>query len=369
LSGLELAGHDFVPTLPPRASEGAEGNATLPPVSRKAAERVRADGILRRELARPPLTQPRLSAGPAGGCLQGPVENLREPSDDTVRSAAAEGVHTPALALPHLERIQTSFGRHPISHVKAHVGSEAAQASRAMNARAFASGDHVVFGGTPDLRTAAHEAAHVLQQQAGVQLAGRIGREGDAYERHADAVANAVVAGRTAEGLLEPFAVPVAAPYSPGGALPAIQRDYSVDSDVLQNTRITYITQGGSGNQGVLNHVAQQGLINDYRSLHDAIISRWHETNDFVAGGAGIEIRTQAYRYFVALEMVGQISNFRVYHADVGDNYKNENLKKTQKRFDDKKDDDGNDKGGKKKLSDKDIASMSAEQLAEHFDF
>ena len=139
-----------------------------------------------------PVIQTKLSFG-----------TTREPSEEVIRSAAVEGVHTPAVTLPFLDRIQTSFGRHSIDHAKAHVGPEAAKASRAMNALAFASGDHVVFGVSPDLRTTAHEAAHVVQQQAGVQLAGGIGREGDAYERHADAVADAVVAGRSAGGLLD----------------------------------------------------------------------------------------------------------------------------------------------------------------------
>jgi hypothetical protein len=119
-----------------------------------------------------------------------------------IHSAAARGVSTPATPLPYLDRIQASFGRHPIGHIKAHMGSEASRASRDMNALAFASGGHVVFSGTPDIRTAAHEAAHVVQQQAGVHLAGGVGREGDSYERHANAVADAVVAGRSAEGLL-----------------------------------------------------------------------------------------------------------------------------------------------------------------------
>lgn len=135
---------------------------------------------------------------------------LHEPSDEAIRSAAAEGVRTPSTTLPHLDRIQASFGRHSIAHVQAHVGPEAARASRAMNALAYASGNHVVFGATPDLRTAAHEAAHIVQQQAGVQLSGGIGRAGDPYERHADTVADAVVAGRSAGELLEPFAASAA---------------------------------------------------------------------------------------------------------------------------------------------------------------
>jgi hypothetical protein len=60
--------------------------------------------------------------------------------------------------------------------------------------------------GAPDLHTAAHEAAHVVQQQAGVQLKGGVGAVGDSYELHADAVADAVVQGKSAEGLLDQMA-------------------------------------------------------------------------------------------------------------------------------------------------------------------
>jgi hypothetical protein len=72
-------------------------------------------------------------------------------------------------------------------------------------------GNDVAFGEAPDLHTAAHEAAHVVQQRGGVQLKGGVGKDGDHYEQHADAVADAVVAGRSAEGLLTQVASPAAA--------------------------------------------------------------------------------------------------------------------------------------------------------------
>jgi hypothetical protein len=75
-----------------------------------------------------------------------------------------------------------------------------------MGAQGYATGSHVAFRGSPDLHTAAHEAAHTVQQRGGVQLAGGVGRAGDRYEQHADAVADAVVAGRSAEGLLDQMA-------------------------------------------------------------------------------------------------------------------------------------------------------------------
>ena len=71
-----------------------------------------------------------------------------------------------------------------------------------MGAEAYATGDQIAFRSQPDLHTAAHEAAHVIQQRAGVQLDGGVGQAGDAYERHADQVADAVVGGRSAESLL-----------------------------------------------------------------------------------------------------------------------------------------------------------------------
>jgi Domain of unknown function (DUF4157) len=52
-----------------------------------------------------------------------------------------------------------------------------------MGATAYATGDRIAFAGAPDLHTTAHEAAHVVQQRAGVSLPGGVGQAGDAYER------------------------------------------------------------------------------------------------------------------------------------------------------------------------------------------
>src|SRR5207302_373213 len=91
---------------------------------------------------------------------------------------------------------------HDVSDVRAHVAGPAAHASHAMGAAAYAVGDRVAFGATPDLRTAAHEAAHVVQQRAGVDVAAH----GNRHEQHADAVADRVAQGGSAEALLDAFA-------------------------------------------------------------------------------------------------------------------------------------------------------------------
>jgi hypothetical protein len=125
---------------------------------------------------------------------------------DAVHAAAEHGIAGSSTPLPHLDPIQRAFGRHDVSGVKAHTDDAAREGATVMGAQAFASGDHVAFAGTPSLHTASHEAAHVVQQRGGVQLQGGVGEAGDAYERHADEVADAVVAGRSAEPILDAMA-------------------------------------------------------------------------------------------------------------------------------------------------------------------
>jgi hypothetical protein len=120
-----------------------------------------------------------------------------------VQAAAAAGVAGAGGRLPYADQIQASFGRHDVSGVAAHVGGPATRAARSIDALAYTVGGDVAFAGAPSLHTAAHEAAHVVQQRAGVQLKGGVGAVGDPYERHADAVADAVVSGKSAEGLLD----------------------------------------------------------------------------------------------------------------------------------------------------------------------
>jgi hypothetical protein len=126
--------------------------------------------------------------------------------------------------LPFLDIIQRSFGHHDLSHVRAHTDSGAAAEALAIGAEAFARGSHVAFSRPPGLHTAAHEAAHVIQQRGGVDVAGGMGREGDAYERHADEVADRVALGQSSEALLD-------APPGPAGLAPA-------SSPVVQLRRI-----------------------------------------------------------------------------------------------------------------------------------
>ncbi|HEX8723128.1 MAG TPA: DUF4157 domain-containing protein [Pyrinomonadaceae bacterium] len=135
------------------------------------------------------------SAGSGGGATNG--------GGESVHSVAADGLSGASRALPNLGRIQGAFGRHDVSGVRVQVGGPAENANRWLGARAYTSGNRIAFRHEPDVRLAAHEAAHVVQQRRGVQLKSGVGQEGDPYERQADRAADAVVSGGSAEAVLD----------------------------------------------------------------------------------------------------------------------------------------------------------------------
>ncbi|MGK0357869.1 MAG: hypothetical protein ACI9U2_000152 [Bradymonadia bacterium] len=145
-----------------------------------------------------------------------PVQAQGAVGGSGVQETAAQGVAGSGGALPHLDAIQASFGQHDVSNVQAHVGGAAGKAAEGIGAQAYATGDAVAFKDQPSVHLAAHEAAHVVQQRAGVHLKGGVGEAGDAYEQHADAVADLVVQGKSAEGLLNQHAG--------SGGSPAVQK-------------------------------------------------------------------------------------------------------------------------------------------------
>lgn len=153
---------------------------------------------------------------------------------------AQRGVSDGGSNLPHAEAIQASFGRHAIHHIRAHQGVQAQAAARQLGASAYATGADVAFASAPNLHTAAHEAAHVVQQQGGVSLKGGMGEAGDRYEQHADQVADRVVAGESAEDLLDSMAG------AGGGGGSSVQCDWGTDAHAVQARFDSVQTYGGS---------------------------------------------------------------------------------------------------------------------------
>ncbi|MSQ03713.1 MAG: DUF4157 domain-containing protein [Myxococcales bacterium] len=114
-----------------------------------------------------------------------------------IEKMAAKGVAAGGGPLPHLERIQKSFGHHDISGVTASVGGSGGGTASDMGAAAYATGDSIVFARTPDLHLAAHEAAHVVQQLSGATSATA------QHEAQADQVADLVASGKSAVAVLD----------------------------------------------------------------------------------------------------------------------------------------------------------------------
>lgn len=165
-------------------------------------------------------------AAPTGGA---PVQRRATgtPAARNVQQTARDGVSGAASMLPHLETIQRAFGRHDVSGVRAQIGGPAADAADALGASAYATGDRVAFGSSPDLHTAAHEAAHVVQQRHGNVGFQGLGDADDAFEHHADRVADAVVAGASAEALLDQIAAH--APANAGAVQRKTQRERNAE--------------------------------------------------------------------------------------------------------------------------------------------
>jgi hypothetical protein len=184
---LEAAATSFVRGQAKRASENDQ--ARMNALGHESAVS-RAGAV--RDLARP--VQRRAAS-----------ERAAEERAADVHTTAAEGLSGRSSALPFAAQIQKAFGRHDVSSVSAHVDGAAKKANRDLGALAYASGDAIAFGQAPDLHTAAHEAAHIVQQRAGLSLSGGVGEEGDRHERHADEVARRVVQGRSAEDLLDAY--------------------------------------------------------------------------------------------------------------------------------------------------------------------
>jgi hypothetical protein len=101
--------------------------------------------------------------------MTGPVQARGNLGGD-VTAIAGHGVAGASSSLPYLDTIQRSFGSHDVSGTRVQVGGAATEASHAIGAQAYATGDRVAFAAAPDLHTAAHEAAHVVQQRAGARL-------------------------------------------------------------------------------------------------------------------------------------------------------------------------------------------------------
>lgn len=121
------------------------------------------------------------------------------------------------------------FG-HDFGRVRVHADARAAQSAKDINARAYAAGDHIVFGARQYAprteageRLLAHELAHVIQQQTGEASRPTV-VDSPEHEREADAAADAVRSHRP---------IPALGPLYPG----AVSRQKLVPDEPLRVER------------------------------------------------------------------------------------------------------------------------------------
>jgi hypothetical protein len=223
-------------------------------------------------IARAMIAQLRTSSGGAAG----------EGDDDAVRAHAARGTAGGSGPLPFLDEIQRAFGHHDVAGIDAHRGGHADAACEAMGANAYATGHHVVLGRGQDLHTVAHEAAHVVQQRRGVHLSTGVGRADDVYELHADAVADRVVRGESAEALLDEMAG------GSGGGSSAIQLDRNAARQRGLELRRRY-------ERGALRRRGTAELVADARELAGEMSGGEEEVRGYVAWSL-VNIREELQR-------------------------------------------------------------------------
>lgn len=128
------------------------------------------------------------------------------PDAATDLAVAHRGSEQARAPLPWRPRIQRAFGHHDLSDVQTQTGSAAAVACHLLQATAYTavrgSAPVIGFRTPPDLFTATHEAAHVVQQRPHFRLPAAFRQGPEPYERHADAVASRVVQHAPAADLL-----------------------------------------------------------------------------------------------------------------------------------------------------------------------
>ncbi|HEY5958112.1 MAG TPA: DUF4157 domain-containing protein, partial [Polyangiaceae bacterium] len=112
-----------------------------------------------------------------------------------IHAIARAGLEGASEPLPHLDRIQPLLAPHDLSGVRTVTGGAAVESNMRLGALGYTMGERIAFRSAPDVKLAAHEAAHVVQQRAGVTLSSSAMDRGhnDPYERTADKAAERIL--------------------------------------------------------------------------------------------------------------------------------------------------------------------------------
>lgn len=156
-------------------------------------------------------------------------------------SIARGGLDARARSMPFASHLLHTFGPGALDGV---LARDAPDANARLGSLAYAFEGTVAFGAsTPDLRTTAHELAHVHQLRAAAGVRGA--EPSEAFERHADAVADRAVRGESAADLLGRM---------PAGRPPAVQMTFTKRLDEplsMTDIQPKEAPPGAEGNQRI----------------------------------------------------------------------------------------------------------------------
>lgn len=179
--------------------------------------------------------------------------------DDVLRSPGQ------ALDAANRQHFENSYGV-DLSQVRVHHDAHAAASARAVNAHAYAVGQHIVFGDgryQPSSQSGrsllAHELAHVAQQRPGMSAASgiEIGAVDSAAEADADRMASDAMAGRPTSSMLNAPAPVLARAPAAAKACPAT---HTIADDVYKAIETAWAASNHGGDT-----VTEQGgrIVND----------------------------------------------------------------------------------------------------------
>lgn len=136
-------------------------------------------------------------------------------------------------------RLEPPLGQ-DLARVRVHADPRAAASARAIGARGYATGDHVVLGDAATPLTLAHELAHVVQggRRPSAGTTWRIAAPGDPLEAAAGVAAQRALSARPAGTVTTPAApgtIYRQSPRDPGGPPPppSVPRRIHIDTSVI----------------------------------------------------------------------------------------------------------------------------------------
>ncbi len=179
--------------------------------------------------------------------VEGLQQRRRHTHAHHVANKALRGAGRP---LTRLDAIQASFGHHDVTGMREVTGSSARQALTLLQAEGFTANGRMAVSATPDLFTQAHEAAHGVQQAAlgsDLRLKDGVGEADDKYERHADAVAEKVLRGESAQELLDAMAGGMQTPVEASNHAGPVQfNEEIIDKFKSSQSRLIFLDYDGT---------------------------------------------------------------------------------------------------------------------------